>query len=374
MELLSATPAGTGAYRDRFKGRTADSHFREVDGLWLSSIGLGTYLGHHDAATDQSYRTAIKRALELGCNVLDTAANYRFQRSERVIGEVLREGISSGQLARREVVIATKGGYLPFDGAPPQSRQEMADYLNQTFFEPGICAPDDFVQNSHSIAPSYLAHQLDQSLRNLGLETIDVYYLHNPETQLTAVTREEFRKRSRSAFKFLEEAVGAGKIASYGIATWNGLRVARPNPEFLGFEELVMTAREVAGAGHHFRTVQLPFNISMTEALTFANQPLGASVVPLLKAASELGVTVMTSASILQARLATGLAPRLTTQLSNLRTDAQRALQFARSAPRVTTALTGMARIAHVEENLEIAKVPLVPEDEYLKLLSALNK
>ena len=217
MQGRGATTAGTAAYRDRFKGRAADGHFREAQGLWLSSIGLGTYLGHHDERTDDSYRAAITRAVELGCNVFDTAANYRFQRSERTIGDSIARLIAEGRAAREEIVITTKGGYLPFDSEPPRGRQEMIDYLDQTFVQPGICSPEDFVQGSHSMAPRYLAHQLDQSLRNLRLETVDVYYIHNPESQFAAVSREEFYVRLRAAFEFLESACRTG-----GLDVWHG--------------------------------------------------------------------------------------------------------------------------------------------------------
>lgn len=368
MEVSKASASGTAAYRERFKGRVAEGHFRESGGLSHSSIGLGTYLGHHDEQTDQLYQAAIRCALELGCNVIDTAANYRFQRSERVIGEAIAQLITEGRIAREEIVIATKGGYLPFDGEPPRSRHEMNEYLEKTFVRSGICAREDFVQSSHSMAPRYLAHQLDQSLRNLKLQAIDIYYLHNPESQFAGVTRAEFRVRLRAAFEFLETAVDAGKISRYGAATWNGFRVGAGSPEFLALEELVGTAREVAGEGHRFQVVQLPFNLSMMEALTLPNQPIGAANVPLLEAASELGMTVMSSSALLQARLASGLSPTVTESLSGFATDAQRAIQFARSAPGVTTALVGMGRVKHAEENLAICQVPPTPADEYIKL------
>ena len=84
-----ATLEGTAAYRQRFARTCAAGHFRSSAELWLSSIGLGTYLGDADERTDALYAAAITRAVEMGCNVLDTAINYRHQRSERVIGRVL---------------------------------------------------------------------------------------------------------------------------------------------------------------------------------------------------------------------------------------------------------------------------------------------
>ena len=104
-----ATTEGTAAYRDRFRGIVAEGHFRESQGRWMSSIGLGSYLGPHDERTDEAYRAAVRRAVQMGCNVFDTAANYRFQRRERNIGEALAELIAQDKLTRDEVIITTKG-------------------------------------------------------------------------------------------------------------------------------------------------------------------------------------------------------------------------------------------------------------------------
>src|SRR6185369_5470331 len=104
----SATPEGTTRYRERFKYRAAKNHFREQQHLWLSSIGTGTYLGNPDEATDARYTAAISRAVELGANVIDTAANYRFQRSERAIGKALDQLTEAKGFSRDEIIICTK--------------------------------------------------------------------------------------------------------------------------------------------------------------------------------------------------------------------------------------------------------------------------
>lgn len=364
----AATTEGSAAYRDRFTGRVAEGHFRESQGLWMSSIGLGSYLGHHDERTDKAYREAVKRAAELGCNVFDTAANYRFQRSERSIGDALAELTAQGKFARDEFIVTTKGGYIPFDNVPPQSQREFMHYLEETFIKPGICDWKDFVQGSHCMTPRYLAHQLDQSLRNLKLGAVDVYYIHNPESQFAEVSREEFYRRLRAAFEFLESAVAAGKISMYGTATWNAYRVAPDNPEFISLEQVVQTAREVAGDHHHFKVVQLPLNVMMIEALSLTNQILRGRQTTFLDAAAELGITVMSSASMLQARLIPHLPSEVSERFKELATNAQRAIQFTRSTPGLTTALVGMSRIEHVEENMETAKAAPAPLAEYMKL------
>jgi aryl-alcohol dehydrogenase-like predicted oxidoreductase len=381
IQTTRATAEGTALYKDRFSNHIADGladglaegHFRQSNHLWLSSIGLGTYLGDADDRTDQAYRMAVRRAVELGCNVIDTAANYRFQRSERSIGGALADLFSQGEISRDEIVVATKGGYIPFNDKPPLTRQDMMRYIDETFIETGICEWSDFVQNAHCITPRYLAHQLDQSLENLKLDCIDVYYIHNPESQLSEVSREEFYQRLRKAFEFLEGAVEAGKISTYGTATWNGYRAPSGNQnsrEFLSIEQVVNTAQEVAGAHHHFKVVQLPVNLGMLEAFTDLNQPLKGGISTFLEAAVELGITVMSSASILQSKLASGLGPVVSETFKGLRTDAQRAIQFTRSTPGVTTALVGMSNVSHVEENMEVGRIPPAELDDYLKLFS----
>jgi aryl-alcohol dehydrogenase-like predicted oxidoreductase len=367
----AGTEIGTDHYRQRFIGQLAPEHFRQAQGLWLSSIGLGTYLGEPDERTDAAYQSAVQRALALGCNVLDTAANYRFQRSERNIGNALAEVFAAGQCQREEIVVTTKGGFIPFDTVPPRSQQDVRRYLEETFINSGICGWDDFVQGQHCMTPAYLAHQLGQSLRNLQLSAVDVYYLHNPEAQFAEINQDDFYARLRAAFEYLEAAVAAGQISMYGTATWNGYRAPANSPELLSLERVVQTAREVAGAQHHFKVVQLPLNLAMLEAFTNVNQTLAGRRATFLEAAAELGITVMTSGSILQSRLAAGLPPLVAEAFDGLRTDAQRAIQFVRSTPGVTTALVGMSNTEHVEENLAVAKVPPAPVKDYLKLFSS---
>ena len=117
-----ATAEGTAAYRARVGAAAAPGHFRDWAGLALSSVGLGTYLGAEDAATDRAYEEAVTRAVGLGLNVLDSAVNYRGQRSERAIGAALRAMAAAGRFARAEVILASKGGFIPADSGDAASR------------------------------------------------------------------------------------------------------------------------------------------------------------------------------------------------------------------------------------------------------------
>ena len=362
----AATLEGTTHYRERFIDSAAANHFREQQDLWLSSIGIGTYLGNADDETDRRYTATVARAVELGANVIDTAANYRFQRSERAIGKALRQLREKG-FSRDEIVICTKGGYLPFDGAPPR---DVRRYIEETFVQPGIAGLSDFVAGSHCMTPQYLQNQLQQSLRNMNLECVDVYYIHNPESQLGQVSEDEFYSRLRAAFEALEQARAAGQLKFYGVATWNGFRVPLGSSGYHSLDRMVAVAREAGGESHGFRFIQLPFNLAMPEALTLNNQLLGSHQVATLEAATRLGVTVMSSASIFQGRVAQGLPKDLRETLGSLPTDAQSAIQFVRSAPGICTALVGMSTLEHVEDNLQLVGVEPLELEQFMQLFS----
>lgn len=339
-----ATPQATAAFARRMVDVAAPGHFRGFpvhrpapadaqpptglfgpkDELVLSSLGLGTYLGPPDDATDAGYADAIRTAFQNAINVVDTAIIYRKERSERVIGRVLAEAVNERLVQRTEVFVASKGGY------------------------------------GESLAPGLLGDQIERSRANLGLDTIDLYYLHNPEAQLAAgMPRPEFLRRMRAAFERLEQAVADGAIGWYGIATWDGLRAPADAPGHLSLDELATLARESGGDAHHFRFVQLPFNRAMDEAWTRRNQAGGRNV---LEAAADHGLYVMASASLLQGRLAARLPASLRNAYPGLESDAPRALQFVRSTPGIGTALAGMSRAGHVRENAAVAAVPPDPD------------
>jgi len=362
-----ATASGTERYRHRFENGVAPEHFRQSQDLWMSSIGLGTYLGNYDAETDQQYHRAIVRAVESGCNVIDSAINYRFQRSERAIGAALKELAAKGY-ARDEIIIATKGGFIPYDGGPPKDARR---YFEDAFVTPGIAQISDIVANCHCMTPAYILNQLDCSLANLDIESIDIYYIHNPETQLGKFPREEFNDRLLKAFEALEGAAAAGKIRMYGTATWNGYRNDAAAKDYLSLAELAAIAEKAGGKAHHFKVIQLPLNLGMIEALSLSNQEVQGKKQTPLQAAQALGLTVMCSAAVLQGQLTQNLPGIIADTFGGLATDCQRALQFVRSTPGVSTALVGMKQIAHVDENLQIAKLPPASWEQYSKLFQS---
>lgn len=350
MNFESASPQGTQSLRVRFPLLERNKFYRTAQGLTLSSLGIGTYLGPINDETDRGYTSSIRAALRQGINVIDTSLNYRHQQSERAIGRALESLLQSGEITRGQIVLCSKAGYLVPQAIPTES-----------------LLPGDVVGKTHCLAPAFLTDQIKRSLHNLRVSKLDVFYLHNPETQLAFMDETEFYKRIRIAFATCEELVAAGKTAFYGIATWDGLRRRPGGSDGIQLARLVALAREVGGAQHHFRFAQLPFNYSMAEAISARNQLNGERPpVPLVEAADAFGITVIGSATLLQGRLANGLPEEFLNKFSDLLpTQAQRAIQFARSTPGLTTSLIGMSKPERVSENMKVAGITPFTDTEY---------
>ncbi len=374
-----ATRAGTERYASRMR-HLAPGHFRQRYGLQFSSIGMGTYLGEIDHDANVEYVESVKTALRNGCNVIDTAINYRMMMSERNVGKALRELMAAGELRRDEVIVCTKGGYIPYDANIPLSLQHN---LEARFIAPGFAAADEIVGDAHCIAPDYLSHQIDISLRHLELDVIDVYYIHNPEVQLDHVDFNEFMRRLERAFVRMEEEVAAGRIRAYGVATWTGLRVDETASNYIPLFKLVGLARKVSGEGHHFRFLQFPYNMGMMEAMVKQNQPAvrggdhetGSDAdqarrtkMQLLAAAVQYGLISMTSSTLMQGGMVGRVPPVLKAGLGEFFSDAQYAIQFNRSTPGVTTTLVGMSQPAHVLEDLAVAQQPPLTAEAFFNL------
>ena len=342
-----ATADGTWRYRERFGDCFGRTYFRRFPPGVCSSIGIGTYLGEPTNAVDDTYRAAIESALEGGINHVDTAVNYRCQRSERVVGDA----ITAANVDRDQIVVSTKGGFVPFDGERPA---DPGQYVRKQYVEPRIVDPETLVRGSHSLDPTFIDAMIDQSLSNLGVETIDCYYLHNPETQLLDVSHDELYDQLEATFELLERRRAAGDIGVYGLATWQAFRVDDSHQQYLSVADVLDRAQAAAERvsavdDHGLRVLQLPFNIEMADAFRTKAQPTDDGPVSILEYAHDSALSVVTSASIGQGDLAAAIPPAVDAKLSG-DTAAQRAVNFARSAPGVTCSLVGMSSVDHVAE------------------------
>ena len=360
-----ATLAGTRRFRAR--SSAAAGHFRSGAGVELSSIGLGTYLGEEDAATDKGYEASIAVALGWGINVFDSAINYRGQRSERAVGRALARAIAGGVVDRDEIFVSTKAGYLPHDSEDPRDPKR---YILETFVASGLAPRGEIAAGGHCLSPKFLEDQIERSRKNLGLETIDLFYLHNIESQRASVDGPTFRGRLLEAARTLERAAGDGRIGAWGLATWDGLRVPPEHPEHLSIAATAEIARQAAGGEHHFAAVQLPVNLAMAQGIAYSSQETGQGRLSALAAAAALGLAVFGSSSLLQGRLAADLPEEIVEAFPEAHSGAQRALQFSRSSPGMTTSLTGVSDPDHARDNFALSAVAPADPSRVLSLFA----
>lgn len=145
-------------------------------GLEVGTEGLGLMgMTAHYGATDETESLAtIDRALELGVTLLDTAESYGPFRNEQLLGKAL-----AGR--RESAVIATKTG---------------------------IEFTDEGEFRGYNATPEYIRHSVDRSLRHLGTDHIDLYYLHRIDPDVPV----------EESVGAMAELVAAGKVRHIGLS------------------------------------------------------------------------------------------------------------------------------------------------------------
>ena len=255
-----ATAEGTAGYAARHGAAATGYGPLGATGLVCSRVGFGGYRVDDDTPV---HREALAHALRSGCNLVDTSTNYTDGGSERLIGAALADLATQGEARRDEVIVVSKAGYV--QGAnldlARQREQDGNPFPDMVKYGEGIW---------HCIHPEFLGDQLARSRERLQVETLDFCLLHNPEYYLSDAhershgtiekRREEFDRRLREAFVFLEAEVAAGRIAGYGVSSNTCVRPAS-DPEFTSLTRMLDLAREAGGTAHHFRVLQLPMNL-----------------------------------------------------------------------------------------------------------------
>jgi len=367
-----ATRAATEAYARSFGAQCGAGHFSDYLNLHLklASLGVGTFPGAASDAVDEACARIVQRAALGGINVFDTAAHYRYGRSARALGEGLRRAFAAG-VAREQVFVVGKGGFLAFPGGRPESPDAWFD---ANIGARGLGTRADLV-GDHLISPQHVAAQLDALREATGLATLDAFLLDQPEVHIRAVGKEATNRKILQVFEALETARAAGGLRGYGVATFEGLRVETDALLFESIASLLGLAEQAARAvhgraePHGFRIVQLPFNQAMTEGFTRFSQATGqGNVASSIQAAHQLRVYVMASHTLAKGLLARQCADGIAAALADLANDAQRAIQFSRSTPGIGTSLVGISDPAHLEDLLAVARRAPLARAEYLKL------
>ncbi|RLJ70476.1 aryl-alcohol dehydrogenase-like predicted oxidoreductase [Hydrogenivirga caldilitoris] len=332
--------------------------YKDFQGEKLSELGIGTYLGELDEATDKGYEETIKLGVEKGINVVDTAINYRYMKSERAIGRVINE------VGRERLFLSTKGGYVPFDA---DAKEDPKVFFEETFLRGGLIDLNEMTPQGHYLGKEFINWCFEKSLENMNTSYVDVYFIHNPEEHLLFTEKERFYEKLKECFYLLENKVKEGKLKFYGLATWQGFRIPKGARQHLELAEILELAEEAGGKEHHFKFIQLPYNLGMHEAYSLKNQTLDGVEVSVLEACHRLGIYVYTSASLYQGNVI-GRVPEKLKERFGVEKDVHVALQFVRSTPGVGTALVGMSKPEHLIENLDIETKPPLSEEEFSSL------
>ena len=339
-----ATSEETKTFSEKFLAE----NYNLFQDLYLSNVGIGTYLGDPNSQTDEMVINAVKKSILSGINIIDTAINYRAQKSERNIGKALSELIDENLIKRDQIFICTKNGYVTNDG---DIQEDFMQYVMRELGQPGIVKEGDISSGYHCMTIPYLEDQLERSLKNLNLECIDLMYLHNAVEGHPEMPKTEFLDNIKKIFKFYETKRTEGKIKFYGLATWECFRTSPDNTMFLALEDVLKIAKEVGGTEHGFRFIQLPFNLHFDQAMLLKNQTVNGEQKTILESALELGIGVFTSVPLMQGRLIEWAKSK--PLFGNL-SPSVGLLQFIRSTPGVLSPLIGQKSIQHVTENLEI--------------------
>jgi len=154
--------------------------------LKVSPVAIGTWAigGWMWGGTDEAESVAtIRTAFEHGINIIDTAPAYGFGRSEEIVGKAIAEG-----RLRSDVLIATKAG-LQWDGG----------------------------KVSRNASRARITREIEDSLRRLRTDYIDIYQVHWPDP-LAAI--EETAEAMHTLFE-------QGKIRAIGVSNFSVLQMER---------------------------------------------------------------------------------------------------------------------------------------------------
>ena len=361
MNTGYATPEGTKKFAER-QHVTSQKNYKNIHNLTLSNVGIGTYLGNPDTETDYLVQDAVKKSILGGINVIDSAINYRAQKAERSVGNAISQLIDNNDISREEIFVSTKNGYVTNDG---DIEEELMQYVIREYGKTGIVKEGDISPGYHCMTIPYLNDQLERSLKNLGLDCVDLMYLHNSVEGQTHLPREQFLKNLKDVFDFYEKKRKEGKIRFYGMATWECFRTTPENPLFLQLSEVLDLAIQAGGKEHGFRFIQLPFNLILDQAYMTKNHSVDGKTISALEAAQRFNLGVFTSVPIMQGKLlATNTIPEFGNSSMSVRL-----LQFVRSTPGITAPLIGHKSESHVKENMDVMKIPPLSESEFNDLI-----
>ena len=368
-----ASSEGTKKFRDNaIKKGKSYLHFKEFDDLILSSIGMGTYLGDLSKEDDIDIENALYESVKShAINVIDSAINYRAMKSEKSIGRSIARLVNDRVISRDEIFVSTKNGYITNDGDYPML--DVWEYIQRMYISTGIIKAEDISSGYNVLNPAYIEKCIERSRFNLKLDTIDLVYIHNAfESWNQDVSKNKFFDMLSKVFEIYEKFRSKNKIRYYGMATWTCFRVDEENKEYLSLDEVYNIAKNIGGADHGFRFIQLPYNLAYSEALFLKNQNVGnEKKLTILEAAKRLKIGVFSSVPLLQGKLIQTKIPDYSEGLTD---PIMKLLQIIRSSPSIIAPLIGQKKMHHVSNNNKISEIPPLSEEEFKVAIEVLTK
>lgn len=279
-------------------------------GAW--AIGGNEFGNSYGPTYDDDSRAAVSAALEAGCTFFDTADVYGHGHSEVLLGEALKN-------RRKEVVIATKGG---------------SDFYHTP-------ARLNFTEN-------HLIFAVEQSLKRLSTDYIDLYQLHNPPFSLI---------ESGRVFEPLEKLKTQGKIRFYGIS------IHDPQEGLLAMKMGKPSAIQVVYNYLHRDAAEELFPRALAEGVAIiAREPLANGFLTgkyTKESVFPVGDIRHQWPSKYQTQLINQVQDFLRVTSTTPFSPAQNALRFVLAQPAISVVIPGCKTMEQVQENFKSSELSL---------------
>jgi len=325
----------------------------------LSKIGIGLYLGDETEIVDNNLFRVLERSLNTGINIFDCSPSYRNGKSEKLIGKLIRK------YPNKTYNISTKGGFIPFDFSKGEKAEN--NYIKE-LIDSNLIKEELFDQQYfQTFDVRYLQYSLQKTLENINRDSVEIYYIHNPEYLLERCGREIFLNHMRNVFHWIKTEIENRRILEFGISSWFGFFEREPSKR-LQLNDFINLSKEI-GIRQHFRYIQVPYNFYQTDLLFFKGQEVCNKQISLGSAAEKYNLSLITSATLNQGRLVNYTFPDKVTKIFPNMTSAQISLAFVLSTPSIKSCLVGTNSLDHLEELLVVKERSLYDIKKFIQIL-----
>jgi L-glyceraldehyde 3-phosphate reductase len=299
-------------------------------GLRLPAISLGCWHNFGDVDNQDEARAMLRRAFDLGITHFDLANNYGppAGSAERNVGSILRRDFSAH---RDELIISTKAGYLMWPGP---------------YGEWG--------------SKKYLVASLDQSLKRLGLEYVDIFYSHRPDPttamEETLGALDQVVRQGKAIYAGISSYRGAATVEAYHVMQVLGTPLTIHQPSYSMLDRWVeRDLLEHTGRLGIGVIAFCPLAQGLLTGKYLKGIPADSRAA---KPTGFLKPAHITEDKLNRVRRLNELAVKRGQAL------AQMALAWVLRDPRMTSALIGASRVSQIEENVAALQNPQFSAEE----------